>query len=73
MTATTKAKNLQRYKIKFSLTLGQILAFALSPNMVSEVKNLYPNFKQIALLCFTLNILVWIVRSILSLNSKQFQ
>ena len=41
--------------------------------MIREVKNLSPNFKQIAWIWFTLmNILTEIVRSILQLNSKQF-
>ena len=49
------------------------MAFASHPNMVREVKNLPPNFMQIAWRCFTLlNIFIWIVRSILSLNSNQF-
>ena len=50
-----------------------ILAFDSSPNMVREVKNMSPNFKQIASQFFALlNILTPIVRPILSLNSKQF-
>ena len=48
MTATTNAENLRQYKIRFSLIVLQILAFASSPNMVIKVKNLSPNFKQIA-------------------------
>ena len=40
-------ENLQQYKIRFSLITEQVLAFALHPNMVSKVKNLSPNFKQI--------------------------
>ena len=73
MSATTNAENLRQYKIRFSLIVEQTLAFTSSPNMVREKKNLSPNFKQIAWRSFTLlNILVWIVRSILSLNSKQF-
>ena len=43
MTAMT---NLQQYKIKFSLIVDQILAFASSPNMVPKKTNLPPNFKQ---------------------------
>ena len=35
------------YKIRFSLIVEQILAFASSPNMAREVKNHSPNFKQI--------------------------
>ena len=69
MTATTNAENLLQYKVRFSLIVEQIIAFASSPKMFREVKDLSPNFKQIAWRCFTLfNILVWIVRSMLSLN-----
>ena len=72
MTAPTNAENLRQNKIRFSLISEQILAFASSPNMVREIKNLLLNFKQIAWQCFTLlNILIWIVGSILSINSKQ--
>ena len=75
MIATTNAENLRQYKIRFSFIVEQILAdFDSSPNMVREVKNLSPDFKQIVRRCFTLlNILIWIVTSILSLNSKQFR
>ena len=45
--STTNVENLQQCKIKFSLVTEQVLVFALHPNMVSEVKNLSPNFKQI--------------------------
>ena len=48
MTATTNAENLQQYKIRLSLIVKQILAFASHPNIVTELKNLSPNFKQIA-------------------------
>ena len=59
MTARTNAENLRLYKIRFPLILEQILAFASSPNMVREVKNLSPNFKKIAWRCSTiLNILI---------------
>ena len=65
-------KKYDNIKLDF-LIVEQIIAFASSPNMVREVKNLPPNFKQIASQFFTLlNILILIVRSILSLNSKQF-
>ena len=47
MTPTTNVKNLRQYKIRFSLNVEHILAFASSRNMVSEVKRLSPNFKQI--------------------------
>ena len=60
-------------KIRFYLVVDQIPALASNPNMVREVKNLSPNFKQVAWKCFTLlNILIWIVRCILSIDSKQF-
>ena len=60
-------------QIRFSLIVEQILAFASSPKKVRELKILSPNFKQIVWRCFTLlNILVWIGRAILLLNSKQF-
>ena len=45
MTATATTKNLQ---IRFSLILEQVLAFASSLNMVIVVKDLSPNFEQIA-------------------------
>ena len=48
MTTTTSAENLRQYKIRFSLITKQVLVFAIHPNMVSEAKNLSPNFKQIA-------------------------
>ena len=48
MTAPTNAENLGQCKIRFSLIVEQMLAFASSPNMDREVKNLYPTFKQIA-------------------------
>ena len=71
MTATATTKNLQ---IRFSLILEQVLAFASSLNMVIAVKDLSPNFEQIAWLYFNLlSILIWIVWSIFSLNSRQFQ
>ena len=73
MTAATNAENLRQYKIRFLLIAEQILAFASHPNMARKVKNMPPNFKQIVWACFTLlNIFIWIVRSILLLNSKQF-
>ena len=69
MTETTNAENLRQHKIRFYLIVEQILAFASSPNMVREVKNMSPNFKKVAWRSFTLlNVLVWIVRFILSLN-----
>ena len=47
MTATTNSENLRQYKIRFSLIVGHILAFASSPEMVREVKNLPSSFNQI--------------------------
>ena len=67
MTATTNAEILPQY-----LTVKLMLPFDSSPNMVAEVKNLSANFKQITSQCFTLlNILIGIVRLILSKNTKQ--
>ena len=72
-TATTTAENLWHFRNRFSLILEQILAFASSPDMGRQIKYLPPNFKQVARQYFKLlNILIWIVRSIFSLNSKQF-
>ena len=48
MTMTTTAENLRQLKIRFYLILEPILAFASSPNMVREVKDLSPKLKQIA-------------------------
>ena len=73
ITATTIVENLRQNKITFSLILEQISAFVSHPNIVGEVKNLSLDFRQIAWRCFRfLNIFIWIVRSILMLNSKQF-
>ena len=47
MTATTNAENIRPHKIRFILITEQILAFASHPNMVREVKNPFPNSKQI--------------------------
>ena len=41
-------KTLRQHKSRFSLTAEQILAFASHTNRVREVKNLSPDFKQIA-------------------------
>ena len=46
MTTTTNAENL-RQKNSFSLIVEQTQAFPSSTNLVREVKNLPPNFKQI--------------------------
>ena len=48
MTATTNVKNLQQYKIRFSLIVEQILAFVSHSNMMREVKNRPPDFKEVA-------------------------
>ena len=73
MTATANAENLRQYKISFSLILEQILAFASSPNMFREIQNLSPHFQTNCVMMFyVIEFLVWIVASILSLNSKQF-
>ena len=55
------------------MIVEQIRAFDSSPNMVREVENLPLNFKQGTSRCFTLlNILIRIIKPILSLNTKQF-
>ena len=41
-------KTYDSIKIRFSFIVEQTLAFASSPNMVREVKNLRPNFRHIA-------------------------
>ena len=48
MTTITNAENLRQHKIRFSLIVEQILAFALGTSMVREVKSLSPKSKQIA-------------------------
>ena len=53
MTTTTNAETLQQYKSSFFI-VKQMLAFASGANLVREVKNYTPNFKRIALQCFTL-------------------
>ena len=70
-----KCRNLRQYKIRFSFIVEQILAFTSSPNMVRKVKNLPLNLqsRDAVQSLFTLFIvLMWIVRPIPSLNSKQF-
>ena len=49
MTTITNTKNFYLFNRRFYFIVVQILAFALNPNMVKEVENLPPNFKQIAL------------------------
>ena len=66
-------KTYNNMKLDFFFIAEQILAFASNPNMIREVNNLSPNFKEIVWKCFTLKtILIWIVRSYLSINSKHF-
>ena len=47
MTATTNAETLRQNKIRFSLIVEYMLAFVSRPKMVTEVKNLYLNFRKI--------------------------
>ena len=49
MTTIANAKNFHLFNLRFYFIVEQILAFALNPNIVKEVENLPPNFKQIAL------------------------
>ena len=49
MPTITNTKNFYLFNRRFYFIVVQILAFALNPNMVKEVENLPPNFKQIAL------------------------
>ena len=73
MTAITNAENLWHSKSRFTLILEQILAFTSNTILVKEMENMSPNFKLIAWWCFTsLNVLIQIVVSTLSLNVKQF-
>ena len=77
MTVTKPNKNtktLRHYISKFSLIVELTLPFASSLNMIREVKIMSPNFKWITSLGFTsLNILILIVRCVISLNFKQLQ
>ena len=74
MIVITNTENLRQCKVRFSLIVEQILAFAASTNLIREVKNNSPNFKQITWRCFELlNVLIGIERTILSLNFKQFR
>ena len=54
MTATTNAENLRQYKIRFSLIVEKMLAFASSPNMIRQVKTLSLNFEKFRgdILCY---------------------
>ena len=47
MTVTTNAGSLRQNEIGFPLIVELILAFPSSTNMIREVKNLSPYFKQI--------------------------
>ena len=61
MATTTNAENLQ-YKSSTADTGSSSKHYT---NLVKEVRNLSPSFKQIALRCFTLKIiLIWTGRSI---------
>ena len=42
-----KCSAIRQYKTRFSLTKVQVLASASSTNLVRQIKNLPPNFKQI--------------------------
>ena len=68
MRATANARNLRKYKIRFSLIAEQILDFTSSPNMVREVKNLQA--KSVTM--FYVIKYSHLGRSILLKNSKQF-
>ena len=68
MRATANARNLRKYKIRFSLIAVQILDFTSSPNMVREVKNLQA--KSVTM--FYVIKYSHLDRSILLKNSKQF-
>ena len=60
--------NINKYK-QIWTDNEHILAFASGTKLISEVKNVFPNFKQTASRCLALlNALIRIVRSILSLN-----
>ena len=48
MTMTTNAENFRQCKSRLSLIGEQIVTFALTTNLVREVKNLSPNSKQIS-------------------------
>ena len=47
MAMPTNVESLGQNKIRFSLTVEQILAFHLSTNLVRKVKNLSKQFKEI--------------------------
>ena len=62
--------NINKYK-QIWTDNEHILAFASGTKLISEVKNVFPNFKQTASRCLALlNALIRIVRSILSSNFK---
>ena len=48
MTAITITKNISHYNSRFSLVVEQILAFASRINLGTEIKNKFPNFKQVS-------------------------
>ena len=48
MTAKTNTENLRQYKTRFCLIVEQTLAFDSSTDSEREVKNVFPDFRQIA-------------------------
>ena len=74
MAATTNTENLKQQKNIFSLVEEQILAFAWSTNMVKNVKICLQISNKLCddVLHYWIYILIWIVWSILLINSKQF-
>ena len=46
MTIATSFENFCQHKSRFSLIVEQILAFALTTNLVRKTKNLSPSFKR---------------------------
>ena len=73
MTAAANGENVRQYASRFCLIVKQILGFLSSTNLVREAENLSPNFRRIALRCFTLSIIaISIGRSIFSKIFNQF-
>ena len=48
MKTTTHTENLRQYKSRSYKIVEHILAFASNSNLLTEVKDLSPNFKRIA-------------------------
>ena len=63
------AKNLREYRSRFSTIVAQILAFALSTNLVREVLQISNKLTIFYIIDWTLN---GVDRSILSYNFNQF-